>query len=154
LPLVTARCALVLEPSPAKRQMLRRVLRRHGFTRVLEAGTSAAALVQMRGEPVHLVLTAWAPPGFSGVPLLKALQRTPGARPGGAEAPVVVLLDEGLSQAQRVAAVKAGVAGYLTLPAQSADLARILGSYSETGTPSAEGASAAPQGLDLPAGGG
>lgn len=123
--------ALILEPALMKRQALKRLLRRHGFDRVLEAETVNDALVLMRGEPVQLVLTAWSPPGMAGVPLLHALKRRPQDRPGRGNAPAIVLLDEGLPQQQVVAAVKAGVAGRLTLPAQAAQLARILGEIAE-----------------------
>ncbi len=123
--------ALILEPSLMKRQALKRLLRRHGFDRVLEAETVHDALVLMRGEPVQLVLTPWSPPGMAGVPLLHALKRRPQDRPGRGSPPAVVLLDEGLPQQQVVAAVKAGVAGRLPLPAQADQLARILSEIAE-----------------------
>jgi len=110
-----------------KRQALKRLLRRHGFDRVLEAESAQEALVLIRGEPVQLVLTAWSPPGMAGVPLLHALKRRPHDRPGRGSVPAIVLLDEGLPQQQVVAAVKAGVAGRLPLPAQADRFARILG---------------------------
>lgn len=109
-----------------KRQALKRVLRRCGFERVLEAETADDALVQLRGQPVQLVLTAWAPPGLGGVPLLRALKHSPQDRPSRG-APAIVVIDDGLSQQHVVSAIKAGAAGRLPLPAQAEELERILG---------------------------
>jgi len=104
----------------------RRLLRGQGIERVLEAESAAEALVIIRGEPVRLVLTPWAPPGMAGVPLLRELKRRPTDRPGAGAVPAIVLLDEGLPRQQVVAAVKAGIAGRLPMPAQAAELVRIL----------------------------
>ncbi len=108
-----------------KRQALKGLLRRCGFERVLEAETADDALLLLRGQPVQLVLTAWAPPGLAGVALLRALKHSPQDRPGRG-APAVVLLDDGLSQPHVVAAIKAGAAGRLPLPARAEQLERIL----------------------------
>jgi CheY-like chemotaxis protein len=108
-----------------KRQALKRVLRRCGFEPPLEAETADDALVRLRGQPVQLVLTAWAPPGLTGVALLRALRHSPQDRPSRG-APAIVVLDDGLSQQQVVAAIKAGAAGRLALPAQAEALERIL----------------------------
>jgi CheY-like chemotaxis protein len=121
------RCALVLEPAGLQRQLLKRLLRRNGFERVLEAETVTEALALIRGEPVTLVLTPWAAPGMTGVPLLRALQRPPQDRPGAGAVPAVVLLDEGLPQPHVVSAVKAGILGRLPLPADAEGLRRVLG---------------------------
>jgi CheY-like chemotaxis protein len=119
--------ALILEPSLLKRQALKRLLRGHGVERVLEAESATEAFVLLRGEPVGLVLTPWAPPGMAGVPLLRALKRRPADRPGAGAPPAIVLLDEGLPPQHVVAAVKAGIAARLPVPAQAAALERILG---------------------------
>ena len=130
------RCALILEPSLMRRQALKRLLRRHGFDTILEADSAHDALVLMRGQPVHLVLTPWAPPGLTGVPLLQALRQRPRDRPGPGGAPAIVLLDDGLAQPHVVAAVKAGIAGRLSLPAREAEFERILAALAEPGRPS------------------
>ena len=119
-------CALILEPALMKRQALKRLLRGHGFSRILEAENANEALVMIKGEPVQLVLTPWAPPGMTGIPLLRALQRQPADRPGAGKVPAIVLLDEGLPQQHVVAAVKAGIAGRLPIPPQDYVLRRIL----------------------------
>jgi CheY-like chemotaxis protein len=126
LPLAAGFNALILEPSLLKRQALRRLLRGQGIERVLEAESATEALVLIRGEPVRLVLTPWAPPGMAGVPLLRELKRRPTDRPGAGAIPAIVLLDEGLPRQHVVAAVKAGIAGRLPMPAQPAELVRIL----------------------------
>lgn len=113
--------ALLVDADPTERSRLRLVLREAGLRTVREAGTAAEAIMTLRAEPVHLVLTRWAMPGHSGAALLEAL-RTRGVQP----APAVVLLDDGLPQAQVVAAVKAGAAARLTLPAGVAALHALL----------------------------
>lgn len=119
--------ALILEASLLKRQALKRLLRSQGVERVLEAESATEALVLLRGEPVRLVLTPWAPPGMAGVPLLRELKRRRKDRPGAGAPPAVVLLDEDLPPQQVVAAIKAGIAARLPIPAQAATLHRILG---------------------------
>jgi CheY-like chemotaxis protein len=126
-PALPRRRALILEPALMKRQALKRLLRRFGFERVLEAEAADEALVAIRAEPVDLVLTAWAaPPGISGVPLLRALRRRPADRPSGGDAPALVLLDDGLPRQHVVAAIKAGAAGRLPFPLQAEQFERIL----------------------------
>lgn len=125
-PLAAGIKALIVEPSLLKRQALRRLLRGQGIERVLEAESATEALSIMRGEPVRLVLTPWEPPGMAGVPLLRELKRRPTDRPGAGAVPAIVLLDDGLHRQQVVAAVKAGIAGRLPMPAQAAELMRIL----------------------------
>jgi CheY-like chemotaxis protein len=119
---------LILEPVLMTRQSLKRLLRGQGFDRILEAENTTEALALIRGEPVRLVLTPWSPPGLSGIPLLRALRKPPQDRPGAGAVPAIVLLDEGLPPQHVVAAVKAGIAGRLPLPAQAAELSRILSS--------------------------
>jgi len=118
--------ALILEPSLMKRQALKMLLRRCGFERVLEAETADDALVLIRGQPVQLVLTAWAPPGMTGVPLLRALKHSPEDRPSRGGAPAIVVLDDGLPPQHVVSAIKAGAAGRLPLPARADQLEHIL----------------------------
>lgn len=109
------------------RQVLKRLLRRHGFERVLEADSAADALMLLRGQPVDLVLTPWATPETAGIPLLRALRDGRQNGPGRGSPPMIVLLDDGLPKQHIVAAVKAGIAGRLPMPAQAGALSRILG---------------------------
>ena len=119
-------CALILEPALMKRQALKRLMRGQGYGTILEAESATEALALIKAHPVEIVLTPWAPPGKAGVPLLQALQRRPGDRPGAGKVPAIVLLDEGLPQQQVIAAVKAGIAGRLPIPARAEQLSLIL----------------------------
>jgi len=94
------------------RRTIRQALRAAGVERVLEAETAAEALQLLSAELVELVLTPWEVPDLAGRPLVQALRN----RGRNRNLPVV-LLDAGLAQPQVVAAVKAGVAGRLPLPA-------------------------------------
>jgi CheY-like chemotaxis protein len=131
LPRPAHRSALILEPSLITRQTLKRLLRRCGFERVLEADSAADAIMLLREQPVDLVLTPWAAPGMAGIPLLRTLRDRQPNRPGRGSPPAIILLDEGLPQQHVVAAVKAGVAGRLPVPAQAGPLSHILRTIAE-----------------------
>lgn len=131
--------ALVIHPDPASRPGLRTILRGVGFGRVLETGAAAEAMALLRGELVNLVLASWEVPGRSGGEWLKALRHRGQFRPV-----PVVLLDDGLTPAAIVLAVKAGIAGKIDLPAKAADLRKIvneLGKFTPRQTALAAGAS-------------
>lgn len=113
--------ALVVEPRPLARRSLQQLLRRVGVTRVLEADSAPDALMVLGAELVQLVLTPWALPGLEGRALLQSLRQ----RGQNRDVPVIVL-DDGLSQGQVIAAVKAGMAGRLPAGADEAALRTLL----------------------------
>lgn len=113
--------ALLLEPQPLLRRTLRQALLHAGMERVLEAVTAAEALRLLSAELVHLVLTPWEAPDMAGRSLLQALRN----RGRNRELPVVIL-DDGLAAPQVVAAVKAGAAGRLPLPADARAVRALL----------------------------
>ncbi len=100
---------------------MRQMLRSLGYRRVLEAGEPAEAIAILKEELVDLALLPWEVPGWSGRALFKAMQHK-----GRNRGVPVILLDSGLPQSAVVAAVKAGAAGRLTLPARRADLRSLL----------------------------
>lgn len=103
---------LLISAEPFARRTLAATLRAAGVRRVLDAATAAEALTILGSELVPLVLTPWELPDDAGRPLLEAL------RDHGRNRNVpVVLLDSGLPRASVVAAVKAGAAARLALPA-------------------------------------
>lgn len=108
---------LSVNPSPVLKLMLPAL----GYRRVIEAETAPEAVALMRAEPVHLVFAPWEFPGLSGTALMKAL-RYPGRN---REVPVV-LLDDGLAPASVVAAVKAGIAGKVSLPGNMVEVRQVL----------------------------
>ncbi len=122
--------ALLLKVKPSSG--LRLILPALGYGRVIEAETAPEAVAMMRAEPVDLVFAPWESPGLSGAALMKALRN-----PGGNRAVPVVLLDDGLTPASVVAAVKAGIAGKVSLPGKIHEVRQVLKEL-ETGGP-AEG---------------
>ena len=138
-----SRTALVVEPDLLELRRYRRLLLGAGFERVLPAGSGAEALTVMAAELVHLVLTPWETGELSGLELLRALRR----RGRNRNVPVVIL-DHGLSQQTIVAAVKAGVAGRLKLPADAAKLNDLLAAIAADAPPR----TGADRGTEAPAG--
>ncbi|MEE8435245.1 MAG: response regulator [bacterium] len=106
-----------MKPSPG----LKVILPALGYGRVIEAETAPEAVALMRAEPVDLVFAPWETPGLSGAALMKALRN-----PGGNRAVPVVLLDDGLAPASVVAAVKAGIAGKVSLPGNIHEVRQVL----------------------------
>jgi CheY-like chemotaxis protein len=131
---------LLLEPQPLQRRALRQALLGAGVARVLEADTAAEALRLMSAHLVALVLAPWQAPDMGGRPLLAALRN----RGRNHDVPVV-LLDRGLPRNQVVAAVKAGVAARLSLPADAAAVRALLEGLAADPPPAA-----APPGADAP----
>lgn len=120
------RTALIVEPSLVVRRQLRQIALRAGIERVLLADDGPGAVTVMGEELVDLVLTPWEAGELAGRELLRALRKLPRNR----RVPVV-LLDNGVHRQVVVAAVKAGVAGRLQLPAQPGQLRDILSLIAE-----------------------
>ena len=127
-----SRTALVVESELLELRRYRQLLLGAGFEQVLAAGSGAEALTMMATELVHLVLTPWETRELSGLELLRALRR----RGRNRNVPVVIL-DHGLPQQTIVAAVKAGVAGRLRLPADAAKLKKVLTAIAAGAQPTA-----------------
>jgi DNA-binding NarL/FixJ family response regulator len=125
---VALEAALIVHPALLRRKALAHLLRRRGFARVHEAEDAVEAATVASQERVDVIFTLWSAGRLSGAELFRALR----AR-GRKAAPDIVLLDEGLAQATVVAAVKAGAAGRLTLPATEEALARVLASLAAAG---------------------
>lgn len=126
------RAALVVHPHLLQRRALARLLRRLGCAPVHEAEDAVAAVALARQERLDVVFTPWSAGGLAGPALFAALR----AR-GRKRLPAIVVLDEGLPQATIVAAVKAGAAGRLTLPATVESLAPVLAAGLEDAHPAA-----------------
>jgi DNA-binding NarL/FixJ family response regulator len=120
--------ALIVHPQLLRRRALMHLLRQRGFTRVHEAEDGQDAATLIKHERVDVVFTPWSAGQLTGQALFAALK----AR-GRKAAPAIVVLDEGLPQATVVAAVKAGAAGRLVLPADETSLGRVLAALDEAG---------------------
>jgi CheY-like chemotaxis protein len=119
------RSALILHPNLLTRKAVRRQLMLAGFERVLEAEDDASAIALASQERLDVVFTPFAAGELKGAALFRALR----ARDRKA-APVLVLLDDGVPPPARVAAVKAGLSGRLTLPVQPEQVQRLLAELS------------------------
>ena len=124
--------AVLLHPDPFVRRKLRRALGLAGCPQVLEAGSAAEATRHIVEGLVDVVLAPWGLEGQSG-PMLAAGFK--GRRPK--RVIPVIVLDDGLSQADVVSAVKAGVVGRLLLeqdgPAMASHLRTLLARLGESG---------------------
>lgn len=112
---------LLITTDAAKRTGFRSLLPALGYREVFEAASAPEALAVMRTELVDLVFAPWEAIGLSGAPLMKALRD-----PGRNQNVPVVLLDDGLAPATVVAAVKAGIAGKVSLPGNLPELRKVL----------------------------
>ena len=108
-PIPTPRATLLLvDDEPANLDSLERIFAREGH-RVLLAGSAAAAIEQLRKEPVDVVLTDLMMPGMSGQELLRAVRAV------APETEVVLMTAYGTVEAA-VAAMKDGAYDFLTKP--------------------------------------
>jgi two-component system response regulator HydG len=99
---------LIVDDEPANLDSLERIFAREGH-RVLLAGSAAAAIEQLRKEPVDVVLTDLMMPGMSGQELLRAVRAV------APETQVVLMTAYGTVEAA-VAAMKDGAYDFLTKP--------------------------------------
>lgn len=83
----------IVEDMPYIRTLLRGLLRRFGFEHVMEAGSVAEAVADMRRTPPDLIITDWEMPGHTGLDLLKWVRRNP-ASPNPAT-PIILLTSHG-----------------------------------------------------------
>ncbi len=110
---------MLVAGEPAWRAGLRLTLAALGYRRIVEAETDAEAVARLRSGLVDLVLTPWERPEISGPRVMEAVARRAPRVP-------VVLLDDGLPRGKVVSAVKAGIAGKITLPGTVEEMRRVL----------------------------
>lgn len=103
----------IVEDMPYIRTLLRGLLRRFGFEHVMEAGSVAEAVADMRRTPPDLVITDWEMPGHTGLDLLKWVRSNP-ASPNPAT-PIILLTSHGDPETVR-ACRDAGANDFLVKP--------------------------------------
>jgi two-component system, chemotaxis family, chemotaxis protein CheY len=103
---------LVVDDSPTMRRIVVQMIKRLGFSDVLEAGDGQQALDVLRQDSgVELLLTDWNMPVMSGLELTTAVRSDPKL----AKLPILMVTTRNM-KADIVAAMKAGVNNYVTKP--------------------------------------
>jgi DNA-binding response OmpR family regulator len=106
---------LVVEDEPGTRALVRRVLEREGIA-VAEAASGAAAVEQLRREPVDVVLLDLGLPDASGLEVLQALRAID-------PTVAVVMVTASDSEADRVRGLVSGADDYVVKPFSVRELA-------------------------------
>jgi two-component system, chemotaxis family, chemotaxis protein CheY len=101
---------LIVDDQPTIRRIAIRLLRERG-AECLEAGTAARALDILKSESVGLVVTDWNMPGMSGIDFLRTVR----SRDHLKTTPVVMMTSRNYEE-DIVAAMRAGVTGYIVKP--------------------------------------
>jgi DNA-binding NtrC family response regulator len=115
LPVKTKPTILVVDDEPYVRDSVIELIESAGF-RAIGAGSVAAAIQVIAGEPVELVLTDLKMPGGTGLDLLDAVRSSP------TPAPVIVMTGVG-TVSDAVAAMKGGAYDFLQKPVDPEQLA-------------------------------
>ena len=107
---------LIAEDTEITRAIVRRMLEKLGFHRIVEAanGNHAWTLLEQaakHGTPFELVVADWVMPGLSGLDLLKRMQDTPELSHA-----AFLMLTSHQEREQVVEAIRAGVTSYLAKP--------------------------------------
>lgn len=112
---------LVVEPQLVRRQALRQLLAEAGAAQVVLASSGQEAALELASGLIGLVFTNWKLPDMSGLDMINMVKGD-----GLNRGVPVVLLGENIPQQQKVQAVKAGVAGQLSLPVTRQGLEEVL----------------------------
>ncbi|GGX12888.1 response regulator [Pigmentiphaga litoralis] len=107
---------LVVDDSASVRQVVGLTLRGAGYT-VIEAADGEAALAQLTGQRVHLILSDVNMPRLDGIGFLKAVKQLPAYR----FTPVVMLTTESQEERKREGQI-AGAKAWIVKPFQPAQL--------------------------------
>lgn len=102
---------LVVDDFSTMRRIVRSLLAELGYTKVIEAEDGLQALSVLRSQPVDFVISDWNMPRMQGIDMLRAVR----ADQALAHIPVLMVTAEAKRE-QIVAAVQAGVNGYVVKP--------------------------------------
>ena len=112
---------LVVEDSPAMRQLIGFALRRFPDCRILQAVDGADALRTMADEHIDVLITDINMPIMDGLKLIKVIRGNPAT----AELPIIIVTTEG-ADADRQRGLKLGADAYIAKPMDGADLVRTV----------------------------
>jgi two-component system response regulator HydG len=114
-----AAALLVADDDPGLRESLQRTLMRAGY-RVVLASDGRAALEQLQGGGIDLVLTDLKMPGLTGIELLRAIKAIP------MDVDVILLTAFGTVE-EAVSAMKDGAYDFITKPFRGEQLLKVVG---------------------------
>ena len=112
---------LVVEDSPAMRQLIGFALRRFADCRILQAVDGADGLRTMAHEQIDLVITDINMPIMDGLKLIKVLRSDPATH----DLPIIIVTTEG-ADADRQRGMRLGADAYITKPMEAPDLVRTV----------------------------
>ncbi len=102
---------LVVDDYAMTRDMIRSILKQHGFMNVYAAEDGKKALERLNTENVALVICDWNMPIMSGIEVLRAVRADPELK----EIPFLMLTAEAYRESVQEA-VKSGVTDYISKP--------------------------------------
>ena len=102
---------LIADDARVARQILMNMLKEVGFSSFVEAEDGAKALAALQKGGIDIVLSDWNMPGMTGLELLKKVRSTPNL----SALPFIMVTAERM-ETNIVAAVQAGVSGYIKKP--------------------------------------
>ena len=108
---------LVVDDFSTMRRIIKNLLRDLGFTNVSEADDGSTALPMLKDGDFDFVVTDWNMPGMQGIDLLREIRKDDNLK----HMPVMMVTAEAKKE-QIVAAVQAGVNGYIVKPFTAATL--------------------------------
>ena len=115
---------LVVEDSPAMRQLLSFALRRIPESKVIEATDGVDALKKLSSETIDIIIADINMPIMDGIKLLSLVRGNASFK----DIPVIIVTTEGAEE-DRKKALAIGANDYLTKPIQTQELIRLVSRY-------------------------
>ena len=115
---------LVVEDSPAMRQLLSFALRRIPESKVIEATDGVDALKKLSSETIDIIIADINMPIMDGLKLLSLVRDNASFK----DIPVIIVTTEGAEE-DRKKALAIGANDYLTKPIQTQELIRLVSRY-------------------------
>jgi two-component system chemotaxis response regulator CheY len=117
---------LIVDDFATMRRILKNILKKIGFTQIIEADDGSNALKVLEKEKVDLVISDWNMPKMTGIEFLRAVRANTAFK----DLPFLMVTAEAQKQ-NIIEAVQAGVSNYVVKPfteeAITEKLAKILG---------------------------
>jgi two-component system, chemotaxis family, chemotaxis protein CheY len=102
---------MIVDDFATMRRIVKGILKQLGFSKIIEAEDGSAALLELKKNPVGLIVSDWNMPKMSGLDLLKAVRGDASLK----HIPFVMVTAEGQKE-NVIEAVKAGVSNYIMKP--------------------------------------